>query len=492
MILATQPVFMPALAEIFVSVGAIKVLLLGLLSKKNSVRWCFNYAVITLLAAALALFSQPLGLQITFNGLFTSDAFSITMKMVVVLTGAVVLILTRLTAIHEGLNHFEYPALVLFAIVGMMIMISAHDLISLFMGLELQSLSLYILVGMRRKNSESSEAALKYFILGALSTGILLYGCSLIYGFTALTNFEMLERFFKNQPLTQNLPIGPIIGMVFIIIALGFKIATAPFHLWVPDVYQGTSTSLTTFLVTAPKAAGLAVFMKILMNPFGGLAAIWQPLLIILAVSSMAIGCLSALTQTNLKRLLAYSSIGHIGFSLIGILVANKMGLEATLIYNIFYLLAMLLFFGAVLSLQRQGKLIENLADLKGINRMYPGVSFLLGFTLFSLAGLPPLPGFIPKLLVLRAAVTSGYYILSIFAVIYSLICAAYYLLIIKAMFLEGTAQGDVLVTPAYRKRDLSMILVLLGVTIALTVLLVYPNFLLDIVYQAIVALLYL
>lgn len=492
MILAIKPTFMPALAEILVSAGALKILLVGLFKKNNTLNWCFYLATGTVVAGLLALYSQPNGLQITFNGLFVNDAYTIVMRIVILMAGFVSLVLSRLTVAQEEINKFEYPVLLLLALAGMMVMISANDLLSLFIGIELQSLSLYILVAMQRTNPLSSEAALKYFVLGALSTGILLYGFSLIYGFTGLTNFETLERFFKNQHLTQTLSIGPIIGMVLVIIALGFKIATAPFHSWAPDVYQGTPTSLTLFLATAPKIAGLAVMMRMLTNPFGGVAHLWQPLLIFLAILSMGIGSLTALTQSNVKRFIAYSSIGHMGFILIGIVTATEMGLQAAITYSIFYVTTMLLFFGAFLYLLRNGRPIKTLADLHGIGRSFPVIAFLLGFVVLSMAGIPPLPGFFPKLMILMAAISQGNYTLALVGVIYSVVAAAYYLIVLKALFFDKPTQMVSKGAPPYRKHDLSINLVLAALVLGLTAWLVYPAPLLAMIHRATMALMYL
>lgn len=492
MILAIKPTFIPALAEILVSLGAIKILLVGLFKKNNTLNWCFYLAIGTLMAGLLALYSQPGGLQITFNGLFVNDAFTIVMRMIVLIAGLVVLTLSRLTIVQEEINKFEYPVLLLLALVGMMVMISANDLLSLFMGIELQSLSLYILVAMRRNSLKSSEAALKYFVLGALSTGILLYGCSLIYGFTGLTNFEMLERFFKNQQLTQSLSIGPIIGMILVIIALGFKIATAPFHSWVPDVYQGTPTSLTIFLATAPKITGLSVIMRVLLNPFGGVANLWQPLVILLAVLSMMIGAITALTQSNVKRLIAYSSIGHMGFILVGIITAAETGLNAAITYSIFYMLTTLLFFGGLLYLLRSGRPIKTIADLQGVGRSFPVISFVLGFSVLSMAGIPPLPGFLPKLIILMSAVSYGNYGLAVIAVIYSVIAAAYYLIILKALFFDKPPQTAPKGSVIYRKYDLSVNLTLIVLVLSLIISLLHPSPLLEVVHRATMALMYL
>ncbi|RZI45735.1 NADH-quinone oxidoreductase subunit N [Candidatus Finniella inopinata] len=492
MILAIKPTFMPALAEILVSLGALKILMVGLFKKNNTLNWCFFLAITTLVVSLLALYSQPAGLQITFNGMFVNDSYTIFTRMAILITGIVILILSRLTAVQEEINKFEYPALLLLALAGMMVMISANDLLSLFMGIELQSLSLYVLVALRRTDPKSSEAALKYFILGALSTGIFLYGCSLIYGFTGLTNFQTLESFFQNQQLTQGISIGLVVGMVLVIISLGFKIATAPFHLWAPDVYQGTPTSITMLLATAPKIAGVAIMMRILMNPFAGLINLWRPLVIVLAVLSMTVGSLTALTQSNIKRLLAYSSIGHMGFILIGVIAANQTGVNASITYSIFYLMATLLFFGGLSYLLRNGKQVETIRDLNGIGRSFPVIACLLGFAVLSMAGIPPLPGFLPKLMILMAAVSHGNYALAIFAAIYSVVAAAYYLIILKALFFDKPQQTTSREMSIYRKYDLSMNLVLASLVVALLVSLLYPMPLLNIIHRATISLMYL
>ncbi|NBT85131.1 MAG: NADH-quinone oxidoreductase subunit N [Alphaproteobacteria bacterium] len=476
MIASTIPVLMPAVPEIFLMVVAFALLIGSLVKSKNVFRWSFLIAKVSLLIAAILLWMQPSVLQITFNGLFINDDFTIAIKLLLILGGIVVLILTSHSQPTEGLQVSEYPILILLAILGMMFMISAADLLSMFMGIELQSLSIYILVAMRRKNSGSSEAALKYFILGALSTGILLYGCSLIYGFTGTTNFDVLDRFFKNISKFDIHFIGPCIGLILIISALAFKISAAPFHMWAPDVYQGAPTAITAFLATVPKVAAFALLMRVLIHPFGGLSPIWYSVIAILAIISMLWGAIAALTQKNIKRFIAYSSIGHIGFALIGITLANESGLKASLIYLIFYMLMTIGLFGGLLYLEQKGKDIYSLSDLNGLGREYPFIAFLLGFILFSMAGIPPLPGLLPKLLVLRVAVNHNSYALSIFAVIYSVIAAAYYLIIIKAIFLDKPVGLELRSVTGSRKNNLPVTLVLTGIVAILIGLLIFPD----------------
>lgn len=492
MIASTVPVLMPAIPEIFLMVTAFSLLIGSLIQSKHVFRWSFLIAETALLISAILLWIQPSTLQITFNGLFINDDFTIAVKFLLLLGGAVVLILTKYSQPAEGLQIPEYPILILLAILGMMVMISAADLLSMFMGIELQSLSIYILVAMRRKNSTSSEAALKYFILGALSTGILLYGCSLIYGFTGTTHFAVLDRFFKNVSRFDIHFIGPCIGLILIISSIAFKISAAPFHMWAPDVYQGSPTAITTFLATVPKVAAFALLMHVLIHPFGGLLPLWYTIIAILAVISMLWGSIAALVQKNVKRLIAYSSIGHLGFALIGITIANESGLKASLVYIVFYMLMTIGFFGCLLYMEQKGRDLNSLPDFNGLGREHPIIAFSLGFILFSMAGIPPLPGFLPKLLVLRVAVNHNSYMLAVFAIIYSVISVAYYLLIIKAIFLDkpiGLISKNLTGT---RKVNLPIALVLMGIIFTLISFLIFPDAILKWASKATTALAYL
>ncbi len=478
MIASTIPVFMPAWPEILIAVVSCGLLIAGLISNKQIFRWSLYCTNAVLLVIPFLLWLQPKITQFTFNGLFINDPFTISIKSLILLSGAFVLILTRYSLVSEGLNVVEYPVLFLWSILGMMIMISAHDLLVMFVGIELQSLSLYILVAMRRKNTLSSEAALKYFILGALSTGILLYGCSLVYGFTGTTHFEALERFFLNMPHLDGRILGPFCGIIFIVAALAFKISAAPFHMWAPDIYQGSPTLVTAFLATVPKVAGIALLMRVLITPFGGLVSLWYWMLMGLAILSMTWGAIAALTQQKIKRLIAYSSIGHIGFVLIGVTVASESGLKAAFIYLIFYILMTIGFFGGLLYIEQKNKEeVQLLSDLNGIGRYYPGVAFLMGFMVFSMAGIPPLPGFIPKIFVLRAAINQNAYFLAVSGVIYSVVACAYYLLIVKALFIDKPSK-TIIMSSGHRKIYFPLALVLFGIIFLLVCLLVHPDFL--------------
>jgi NADH-quinone oxidoreductase subunit N len=491
MIASTIPVFMPAWPEILVAVTACGLLMAGLTANKHILRWSFYIAISVLLIIPFLLWFHPKEIQFTFNGLFLNDYFTISMKSLVLLSGALVLILTRYSLFNESLNVVEYPVLFLWAILGMMIMISAHDLLVMFVGVELQSLCLYILVAMRRHNSHSSEAALKYFILGALSTGIMLYGFSLVYGFTGTTHFEALERFFMNLSHLDGSILGPFCGVIFIIAALAFKISLAPFHMWAPDVYQGSPTAVTAFLATVPKVAGVALLTRVLITPFNGLSSLWYWMILGLAILSMAWGSIAALAQQNIKRLIAYSSIGHMGFVLIGVAVASESGLKAALVYLVFYTIMTIGFFGGLLYIEQKRKEeIQSLSDLNGIGRYYPGVAFLMGFMVFSMAGIPPLPGFIPKVFILRAAITHSAYVLAVSGVIYSVISCAYYLLIIKALFFDKPNQ-TIALTLGHKKIYLPLALILFGLIAILIGLLMHPEILFEWARDAATSLVY-
>ncbi len=492
MITSTIPDFMLAWPEILVAVVACGLLMAGLISNKNVFRWSLYCTNAILLAIPLFLWLQPKAVQqFTFNGFFVSDPFTISVKSLILLSGALVLILSRQSLARENLNVVEYPVLFLWAILGMMIMVSAHDLLVMFVGVELQSLCLYILVAMRRHNSHSSEAALKYFILGALSTGVMLYGCSLVYGFTGTTHFEALGRFFMNSPHLDEKMFGPFCGIIFIIAALAFKVSVAPFHMWTPDVYQGSPTPVVAFLATAPKVAGIALLMRILIIPFGGLSSLWYWMLLGLAILSMAWGAIAALAQQNIKRLIAYSSIGHMGFVLIGVTVASESGLMASLTYLVFYSLMTIGFFGGLLYIEQKNKQeIQTLSDLNGIGRHYPGIAFLMGFMVFSMAGIPPLPGFIPKILILRSAINHNAYLLAVSGVIYSVIACAYYLLIIKALFIDKLSRTAT-VSLGHKKIYFPLTLVLFGLIFLLVYLFVHPDVLFQWTREAATSLVY-
>jgi NADH-quinone oxidoreductase subunit N len=428
------------------------------------------------IALAVVLFIvciMPNEREIAFQGAFVTDAFAILMKMIVLASALVVLMISRKSLASEDITQYEYPILVLFAVIGMMVMISANDLISLFIGIELQSLSLYVLTALRREDRKASEAGMKYFVLGALSSGILLYGCSLIYGFSGSTNFEVIASVVKG---TTHFSLPIMFGLVFLMAGLVFKISAVPFHMWTPDVYEGAPISITTFLASAPKIAAFALITRVFVSPFIHLSPQWQIILGGIAVASMIWGAFGALAQRNIKRLLAYSTIGNMGYALIGIVVGTEDGVRASTLYILLYLIMIVGIFACLLNITRRSQETNTIDELKGLVRMYPGTSFILSFLLFSMAGLPPLAGFLGKLYVFNAAVSAGFYGLAIMGVLSSVVAAAYYLWIVKAILMDAPDVGRWAEHHRTYRREPAMTFVLLGTVASLIWIFIFPS----------------
>lgn len=441
-----------ATPEIFMALAGMALLLFGVIRGDKSAQLVSWLAIAAMVVAGGLVFRQTES-AVVFHDMFAVDAFRRFAKiLVLILSGLSLFFAYPFFARTQGMKP-EYPVLVLFATLGMMLMISAHDLIALYVGLELQNLALYVLVSFRRDEARSSEAGLKYFTLGALSSGILLFGLSLIYGFTGETSFSGITELFAQR---QVLPAGLSLGIAFMIAGFAFKISAVPFHMWTPDVYEGAPTPVTSFLSTAPKAAALALLTGVLAqclsqggvetlaclppcNPFARPDVIWRPLLIALSIASMALGSLAGLMQTNIKRLMAYSAIANIGTLMIGLVVPR--GTEGLLIYLPLYTLATLGVLGGVSILHRGGKPVENIADFAGLSKSHPMLAFALAALLFSLAGIPPLAGFFGKYFVLLAAVQGGMVWLAVVGVLASVISAAYYLRVVKIMYFD-TGKG--------------------------------------------------
>lgn len=434
-----MPDLMIILPELKLAGGGLFLLLLGVLMKKEHYRLIAGLSMALLLAVAAIIVycAQP---GTAFGGLFVSDAFSSYMKLLVVLGAAVSLFMATGYLEREKINRIEYPILVLFSTLGMMLMISANNLIALYVGLELQSLPLYVLAAIQRDSVRSTEAGLKYFVLGALASGLLLYGSSLIYGFSGSTNFAQIAAALDTQ--TGPASLGVITGLVMIIAALAFKISAVPFHMWAPDVYEGAPTPVTAFFAIAPKVAAIALITRVLMDPFGDLITQWRQVLSVVSIASMTLGGVAAIVQTNIKRLLAYSSIGHVGYALVGLTAAGLMGLQSVIIYMTLYVIMSAGVFAIVLMMKRQGKMVEKISDLAGLGKEQPLLAFCMTILMFSMAGIPPLAGFFGKLFVFQAAVASGLYVLAIVGVLTSVIAAFYYIRIIKVMYFEDSAQG--------------------------------------------------
>ena len=432
------PDFLLAAPEIFLLSMACFILIVDLFLSQRQRGWTHALTLFALVATAGAAFSLGNDEVIyTFNGMFVADPMSTVLKIAVCLAVAAMLVYSRAYVALRGMYHGEFHVLSLFATLGMLVMISANHFLVLYLGLELLSLSLYAMVALARDSSTSTEAAMKYFVLGALASGMLLYGMSMIYGATgSLEVTEVAQRIFEGEALPTIL----VFGLVFVVAGIGFKLGAVPFHMWVPDVYQGAPTAVTMLIGTAPKLAAFAFVMRLLVEALGmeQLFVEWQKMLIILAVASLAIGNITAIAQSNIKRMLAYSTIAHMGFLLLGILSGTIEGFGAAMFYAVIYVLMGLGSFAVILLLSREGFEAENLDDFKGLNQRNPWYAFIMLLLMFSMAGIPPTMGFWAKLFVLQAVVSVGHISLAVLAVLFSLIGAFYYLRVVKLMYFDA------------------------------------------------------
>lgn len=431
---------LPAWPEVFVALGGMGLLMIGVFRGDRSFRFVSWLAVLVLvMAGVLVSFGVGTGSVGAFGGAFIADGFARFIKLLVLAGGALTLLLSLAYAEKEDMARFEYPVLFVFATLGMMMMVSANDLLSLYIALELQSLTLYIMAAFRRDSLKSTEAGLKYFVLGALSSGLLLYGISLIYGFAGTISFPALATTFANT-----ISIGAVFGVVFIAAGLSFKVAAVPFHMWTPDVYEGAPTPVTAFFSVAPKAAAIGLLVRVMMGPFGPIIGEWQQIVIFISVASMVLGAVAAINQTNIKRLMAYSSIGHIGYILIGLAAGTEAGIQAIAVYLAIYLLMSVGTFGVILAMRANGVAVEGIDDLKGLARTRPGLALAMAIFMFSMAGIPPLAGFLGKLYVFLAAVEAHLFVLAVIGVLASVVAAYYYLRIVKIMYFdEPTSELD-------------------------------------------------
>jgi NADH-quinone oxidoreductase subunit N len=423
------------LPEIILASGAMALLMLGVFARKASGELILWLAVL-ILAVAGAFVATSSGTATAFGDSFIVDAFARMMKLLTLAGAAVALLMSTDYWRAEGGLKFEYPVLVLFAATGMLMMISANDLIALYVGLELQSLALYVIAAFNRDSARSAEAGLKYFVLGALSSGMLLYGASLVYGFTGSTNFTVIAA--SVQPSGAN--IGLIFGLVFLMAGFAFKISAVPFHMWTPDVYEGAPTPVTAFFAAAPKLAAMALTVRVLIAAFPAVTTEWRQIVVFLAIASMALGAFAAIGQTNIKRLMAYSSIGHMGYALVGLAAGTAEGVAGVVFYLAIYLAMTLGTFACILAMRRGGRMVEDIDALSGLSRTNPAMAFLLAMLLFSLAGIPPLAGFFAKFYVFLAAIHAGLYALAVIGVLLSVVGAYYYLRIIKIMYFDAPA----------------------------------------------------
>jgi NADH-quinone oxidoreductase subunit N len=423
--------------ELALALGAMVLLMLGVFMRDDertgeTIGWL---SILLLVAVGWLVLRQPVETVRLFDGAFVVDGFGRFMKLLVLAGSAIALLLSFDYLRDVKSMKFEFPILVLLATTGMMMMVSAGDLIALYLGLELQSLALYVVAAFRRDDVRSSEAGLKYFVLGALSSGMLLYGASLIYGFTGSTSFQVIAAAMKTQGAAEN--VGLIIGLVFLLVGLAFKISAVPFHMWTPDVYQGAPTPVTAFFASAPKMAAMALTVRVLVTAFPGIATQWQQIVVFLALASMLLGAFGAIGQTNIKRLMAYSSIANIGFALVGLAANNLEGLQGVLVYMAIYLVMTLGSFAVILAMKRDSGPVEEIEELAGLAQNNLGMAAALGLLMFSLAGIPPLAGFWGKWYVFLAAVKANMWGLAVIGMIASVIGAYYYLRVVKVMFFD-------------------------------------------------------
>ena len=456
--------------EIFLSLSLMFLLLLGVY-KRNGSSIVYNLSIFILIITVPLILNVPSSEEfLIFNDSYKIDYLSNFIKILIVISTLFVLLTSSQYLKSIKIYNIEYPILILSSILGMMVMVSSNDLIVFYIGLELQSLALYVLASFNRDNELSSESGLKYFVLSALSSGLLLYGCSLVYGFSSSTNFSQIS-FNYNQSAQ-----GVIFGMVFILVGLAFKISAVPFHMWAPDVYQGSPTSVTLFFAILPKIAALTVFIRFLYTPFVNLIDQWQTIIIFLSIASMLFGAVAAIGQKNLKRLIAYSSISHMGYALAGLTTGTNEGIQSSVSYISIYLVMNLAFFSCIFMLKREDKYYENIEDLSGLSKNHPLLSFSFLIVLFSLAGIPPMAGFFAKFYVFMAVIEQSMFFLAIVGLLASVVAAFYYLRIIKVIYFDNEVEKY------DTNHSVGLKLSLILTTLLILIYFIYPNSLIDFV----------
>ena len=457
------------LPEIFLTLSIFSILMIGVFIK-NSFNLIFNLSSLIILLTVAIILNGSNNLEKIFLESFSRDAFSNFFKILILISSLFVLNSSKNYILDKKLSKFEYPIIILISILGMFFMVSSNDIILFYLGLELQSLSLYILASIDRDNLKSSESGIKYFVLSALSSGLLLYGCSLLYGFTGSTNFDLIA----NELGKENA--GAVFAMVFILVGLAFKVSAVPFHMWTPDVYDGAPTTITSYFAVVPKVAGLAVLIKFMLIPFSKILMEWQTIIIFISIASMILGAVAAIGQKNIKRLLAYSSIGHIGYALAGVATGVISGYESSIVYISIYVVMNLGAFSCLYLLKKDGEYKENISDLSGISKKHPilAISFLV--ILFSLAGIPPLGGFFAKFYVFTAVVEQQMYALAIIGLLTTVISAFYYLKIIKTIYFD-----DSVISFDNTKNKFAQLSIFISCSILLTFFL-YPSVLSNVV----------
>ncbi|MFD1694146.1 NADH-quinone oxidoreductase subunit NuoN [Roseibium aestuarii] len=427
------PDLLPALPEIFLALGALVLLMIGVFGG-NRVSPLVNGMAMGLIAAT-ALFVLPFGAKngVTFSGSFILDDYAYYLKLVILVGSFFAIAMSWAYAKSQAFDKFEYPVLIVLATLGMLLMVSAHDMIALYLGLELQSFALYVVAAINRDSVRSTESGLKYFVLGSLSSGMLLYGMSLVYGFTGQIGLPEIAAHLHENGAS----IGLVIGLVFVLAGLAFKISAVPFHMWTPDVYEGAPTPVTAFLAAAPKVAAMGMLVRVVIDGFQPVTHDWQQVIVFVAIASMGLGAFAAIGQTNIKRLMAYSSISHMGYALVGLAAGTEGGVQGVLFYMTAYLAMTLGVFACILGMRRKDGMVEEIEDLAGLSRTNLSMAILLAILMFSLAGIPPFIGFFAKWYVFSAAVEAGLYPLAIIGVVLSVVGAYYYLRVIKVMFFD-------------------------------------------------------
>jgi len=435
--------FIPVLPELVVVVTAIALLMLGVFRSGDSTHAAANLAIAGLLGSLVLVLALVGERRLAFESMFVMDGFGAFVKVLILVASSLSIALSLPYLDQEKLGRFEYPVLILFATLGMLMMVSSNDFLSLYVGLEMQSLSLYVLAAYHRDSAKATESGMKYFVLGSLASGMMLYGISLVYGFSGTTSFDILAKLFSGEEGHVVHPhLGFIAGLVFIMAGLCFKVSAVPFHMWTPDVYEGAPTPVTSFFAVAPKIAAVALFARVLFDPFAELVAQWRQVIVFVAVLSMFVGAFAAITQTNIKRLMAYSSIGHVGFILVGLAAGSVDGVQGVLIYLAIYLFMNIGTFAVILSMRQKGQLVEGINDLAGLSKTRPGMAFVMAALMFSMAGIPPLAGFWGKFYVFKAAVDAGLYTVAVIGVLTSVVSAYYYLRIIKIMYFDEPVES--------------------------------------------------
>lgn len=463
----------PLTAELFLFSSAMLLLVFGVFSAKRSDKTAKSIAILSIMTMIIALVILTIskhgaGGNEYFGFLYVTNTFANFSKQLILIGAILTLTMALPWLSKKENNHFEYGLLLMLSTAGLMLMVSADDFLSLYLGLELSSLALYVMAAISRDNLKSAEAGMKYFVLGSVASGMLLFGISLVYGFAGSTQFTALAGLLGSasftDPLASGFPYGVVIGMVMVLVGICFKISAAPFHMWTPDVYEGSPTPVTAYFSTAPKAAAILLLARVLAGPFDNLFIYWQQVIIFVAVASMFIGAYGALTQRNIKRLLAYSSIGHVGYALIGLAAGNFEGTKAVIIYVTLYLFMSAGAFGCVLLMKRQGKDMESIDDLSGISTKHSVLALSIAILMFSMAGIPPLAGFFGKMYVFAAALEAELYYLAVFGLLMSVVSCFYYIRVVKIMYFNEPEEGFDAKTPLSMKLAIGVcILVTLG-----------------------------